>query len=208
MRKLFILILIANGLSGLSYGQGFLKMNFTQPPALTAIAGQDTLVCAGHPVILGGVPTATGGTGDYLYMWSPPDGLDDPTSANPVATLTESKSYMLSVTDERGCMAVGFISVYANPCLGINQNEISRPITVFPNPSDGIFIIQGLGSQSGKVLKIEVFNQLGQAVFSRNCNPGDLIADYELDTRIEEPGVYYLKISLSDRLFSQRLIVR
>jgi hypothetical protein len=199
---------MASGLSGVSYSQDFIRMNLTQPPQLTAISGVDTLVCTGHQVILGGVPTATGGVGDYLYMWSPPDGLDNPTSANPVATLTESKSYMLSVTDDQGCQAISFVSVFVSPCLGIDQNDINQSVHVFPNPSNGVFTIQGLDAHSNKLLGIEVLNQLGQMVFSKPCRPGDLFTDITLDTGIREPGIYYLRITLTDHLFSKRLIVR
>ncbi|GAB4333353.1 MAG: hypothetical protein Kow00127_24830 [Bacteroidales bacterium] len=43
--------------------------------------------------------TATGGSGTYSYLWSPADGLDDPTSANPVATPSETTTYTVSVND-------------------------------------------------------------------------------------------------------------
>ncbi|MFA5814966.1 MAG: T9SS type A sorting domain-containing protein [Bacteroidales bacterium] len=208
MRKLFILIVLANGLCGPNFGQGFIAMNFTQPAVLTATAGHDTLVCTGHPIILGGNPTASGGNNAYVYMWSPPDGLNDPASANPIATLSESKSYMLSVTDAQGCQAVSFISVYVDPCLGIDDNNLNQVLTVFPNPSNGVFTIQGISSLNGKLQRIEIVNQLGQIVFSRSFGTGYLVSDFEIDTKIKEPGIYFLKISLTDRLFSQRLIVR
>jgi len=208
MRKLYIFLLIICGLAQGVRSQTLIRMSLTQPPPLSAISGTDTLVCTGHAVILGGVPTATGGSGEYTYMWSPPDGLDDPTSANPVATLTESRSYMLSVTDGQGCQAVGFVSVFINPCLGIDQNGLDQAIKVFPNPSDGIFTIQGLPQFTGDLVHIQVLNQLGQEVFSKTSLPEDLRADLVLDTGLRQPGIYFLRIRLSDRLFSHKLIVR
>ncbi|TSA33892.1 MAG: T9SS C-terminal target domain-containing protein [Porphyromonadaceae bacterium] len=208
MRKLFILIVVANGLCGPNFGQRFIPMNFTQPAVLTAAAGHDTLVCRGHPIILGGNPTASGGNNSYVYLWSPPDGLNDPTLSNPIANISESKTYMLSVTDAQGCLAVSFISVYVDLCLGIDVNNLNQILTVFPNPSNGVFTIQGISSLNGKLQRIEVINQLGQIVFSRSFSIGDLVSDIEIDTKIKEPGIYFLKISLSDRLVSQRLIVR
>lgn len=208
MRKFIILLVLANGLCGANFGQEFIQMNFTQPAVLMASAGHDTLVCTGHSIILGGNPTASGGDNEYLYMWSPPDGLNDPTSSNPSATITESKSYMLSVTDAQGCQAVSFISIYVDPCTGIDYNNLNQVLTVFPNPSNGVFSIQGLSSFNGKLQRIEVINELGQIIFTTSFGAADLVSDFEIDTKIKEPGIYFLKISLSDRLVSQRLVVR
>ena len=208
MRKLILILLITSTLANSGIGQGFIPMRFSQPPALTAIAGTDTLVCTGHPVVLGGVPTASGGSNSYVYMWSPPDGLNDPTSSNPVATLTETKTFMLSVTDVQGCQAVSFITVHIDACLGIESRNLNPVLTVFPNPSNGRFTLQGIDTFSGHLESIQVFDQLGQVVFHRSYQSGDPVSDLEIDTRIQEPGVYFLKVSLSDRIVSERLVVR
>lgn len=183
-------------------------MNFNQPALLTANAGQDTVVCAGNPISLGGNPTASGGSNSYFYLWSPPEGLNDPTLSNPTVAITESTSYMLSVTDGQGCQAVSLVTLYIDPCLGINENNTGQALTVFPNPSNGVFRIEGVSSFNGKLQRIEVLNQLGQMVFDEIFRPGDILSDFEIDTKIKEAGIYFLKISLSDRVVSQRLIVR
>lgn len=53
----------------------------------------DTTVCAG-PVPIG-FPTVIPGA---TYVWSPASGLSDPNSANPVANLTQSSTYTVTVT--------------------------------------------------------------------------------------------------------------
>ncbi|MCX6223902.1 MAG: T9SS type A sorting domain-containing protein [Bacteroidia bacterium] len=208
MRKFIILIVIANGLAGLAFGQGFLRMNFTQPAALTATAGHDTLVCSNHPVVLGGNPSATGGNSSYVYLWLPTDGLNDQTSSNPTAILSETKTYTLTVTDGNGCMAISSVKVQIDECLGTNEQQLNQVITVFPNPSDGTFTISGLSSLNSQLQKIEVLNHLGQSLLTRDYKPGDLVSDLVLETNIKEPGVYFLKTTLSNRVVTQRLIVR
>jgi hypothetical protein len=205
MRKFLILLVIANGFCGPNYGQRFIEMNFNQPALLSATAGQDTVVCAGNPISLGGNPTASGGSNSYIYLWSPPEGLNDPTLSNPTATITESTSYMLSVTDGQGCQAVSLITLYIDPCLGIHENNLDQTLIVFPNPSNGVFKIEGISSFNGKLQRIEVLNQL---VFMEIFGSGDILSDFEIDTKIREAGIYILKVSLSDRVVSQRLIVR
>lgn len=208
MRKFILILLITNGLAITAFGQAYVPMNFNQATVLAAIAGTDTLVCTGHPVVLGGTPTATGGSNSYVYMWSPPDGLNDPTSSNPVATLAETKTYMLSVTDAQGCQAVSFITVHIDACLGIEARSLNPALIVFPNPSNGRFTLQGIDTFNGHLESIQVFDQLGQIVFHRGFQTGEPVSDLEIDTRIREPGIYYLKVSLTDRIVSDRLVVR
>ena len=53
--------------------------------------------CNGSPVAL--TPFVTGGTGPYTYHWSPAAGLNDSSTANPVASPTVTTTYFLTVTD-------------------------------------------------------------------------------------------------------------
>lgn len=208
MRKHILILLITNGLVLTALGQTYVPMHFTQPSVLAAVAGTDTLVCNGHPVVLGGTPTASGGSNSYVYMWSPPDGLNDPTSSNPIATLTETKTYMLSVTDAQGCQAVSFITVHIDACLGVESRNLNAALTVFPNPSNGRFTLQGMDTFNGHLESIQVYDQLGQIVFHRGFQKGETVSDLEIDTRIQEPGIYFLKVTMTDRMVSERLVVR
>ncbi|PLX10349.1 MAG: hypothetical protein C0594_05085, partial [Marinilabiliales bacterium] len=66
---------------------------------INADAGNDQSICQGGSILLGGSPTATSGS-DYInYSWSPTDGLDDPTLANPTATLSETTQFIVTVVD-------------------------------------------------------------------------------------------------------------
>jgi len=208
MKKFLIISVIVNSLAGIAFGQGFIRMEFSQPPVLSASAGTDTIACTGHPVVLGGHPSATGGDQNYYYLWTPADGLNDPTSSNPIATLTETRYYTLCVIDGGGCQAISHVNIYIDPCLGTNEQQLNQKIRVYPNPSDGVFTIDGLSSFKGQLQSIEVLNQLGQLVYSRYYEPGDPISDLVIDTQIKDPGYYFLKIKLSDKIFSQRLIIR
>ncbi len=51
----------------------------------------------GAPVQLNA--TASGGTGTYTYSWTPTEGLDDPTIANPMASPTGFATYTVTVDD-------------------------------------------------------------------------------------------------------------
>jgi autotransporter-associated beta strand protein len=70
-------------------------------PALVANAGADKNVSAAAPsTMIGGSPTASGGTGSsYSYSWSPTTGLNNPTVANPTASPATTTTYTVTVDD-------------------------------------------------------------------------------------------------------------
>ncbi len=70
---------------------------------LRANAGNDTTICAGSSVRLGGSPTAIGGTGFYSITWSAsptdPSLAGQSTSSNPVVSPTVTTTYTVVVDD-------------------------------------------------------------------------------------------------------------
>ncbi len=91
-----------NGEEVMSFGVG------VEPPC-TSIAGPDHIICAGETVQLGTgclpAPHPVDGV-DYCYAWLPTDGLDDPASAMPDATPSETTTYTVDVTTSEGELIV------------------------------------------------------------------------------------------------------
>ncbi len=84
-------------------------------PALFANAGEDSAVCVNGALILGSTPSASGGFGAYVYAWSPTTGLSNPTSGNPIATVSGNQVYSLTVTDGNNCTATDQIQITGLP---------------------------------------------------------------------------------------------
>ncbi len=61
------------------------------------VKADDEQICLGSSCQL--TATASGGTQSYTYNWSPITGLDDPTSATPIATPAETTEYTVTVFD-------------------------------------------------------------------------------------------------------------
>ena len=55
--------------------------------------------------------TPRGGDGNYTYQWSPAIGLDDPTRSDPIATLQNTTTYTVDVSDGSGLTASGQVTV-------------------------------------------------------------------------------------------------
>ncbi len=67
---------------------------------LTANAGPDLIGCLNGTLVIGGSPSATGGTPPYKYLWQPSTYLSSATVANPTVTnITSDITYTLTVTD-------------------------------------------------------------------------------------------------------------
>ena len=84
--------------------------------SLTANAGADVSVCSGSCTTLNG--SATGGSGNYGYSWSPATGLSNPNIAKPRACPTGITTYTLTVTDNT-CETTDIdqVRVTVNPCI-------------------------------------------------------------------------------------------
>ncbi len=83
---------------------------------LVADAGNDTTVCWGAQVTLNG-------KGGSLFYWWPEDGLSNPAIPNPVATVTDSVTYILTITEPGGCISKDTITLSVHADLGIDAGQ-------------------------------------------------------------------------------------
>lgn len=78
---------------------------------IVADAGADTTLCSAGSVSLNGI--ATGGNGNYTYLWSPGATLSDSTILNPSLNLSGSATFMLQVWDGYGCTSSDSVTLTA-----------------------------------------------------------------------------------------------
>jgi|AntAceMinimDraft_17_1070374.scaffolds.fasta_scaffold16744_1 gliding motility-associated-like protein len=95
-------------------------------PNPTANAGTDRSICDGDNTLIGGSPTASGGTPSYTYTWSPSTGLSSVMASNPTANPTNNITYSLTVIDANGCTDTDdiTISIYAAPNINFSANVV------------------------------------------------------------------------------------
>lgn len=118
-------------------------------------------------------------------------------------TVTDGTQTELSM-DEMAFEADGMVGSLAEPkilCFGttrVDENELSK-VLVYPNPSNGVFNIQGQG-----VRKIEVFNAFGQAVVSEETGNDHL----QIDLSRYADGCYMLRVVTDNGISNRQLIKR
>jgi gliding motility-associated-like protein len=92
-------------------------------PLPIANAGADVLICYGTATTLGGQPAASGASSPYSYKWYPAHRLNNPALANPVAQPDTTTTYILTVTDAKGCSSYDTIVVTVNPATVLNAGS-------------------------------------------------------------------------------------
>ncbi len=117
-------------------------------------AGPDRSIFAGDSITLQPTVVAENPT----YLWSPAEGLTDPTLLNPVCFIAQDQTYTLEVTSQFGCTASDDVSVRL-------ISGIYVPTAFTPN-GDGLndlWRVSGIDPTFGAVAM--VFNVYGQQVY-------------------------------------------
>jgi gliding motility-associated-like protein len=124
-------------------------------PRVPAFAGRDTVVVVGQPLSL----NASGG---FYYLWTPPDGLNNPNIKNPVADLNDDTRLILKVTTLEGCYAYDTLNIRVFK----TEPDIFVPTAFTPN-NDGLNDLLTpipVGVESIDFFRIH--NRWGQEVFA------------------------------------------
>jgi hypothetical protein len=70
---------------------------------VTADAGPDKQVCSGSATTIGSSSAPSTGFAPFIYSWTPSTGLSATNIATPTATVSSNSTYIVTVTDARGC---------------------------------------------------------------------------------------------------------
>lgn len=139
--------------------------------------------------------TVTGGTSPYTYVWTNgAASIEDPSG------LTGNQTYMVTVTDAKGCTDT--LSVFVGSVLTIDELINSNAISVYPVPNNGKFNVAFSGL-NGNVEMI-VVNALGQSVYTSQLSSTKA---HEIDITLFDKGVYTLIFKSNDGKSAVRRVV-
>ena len=161
----------------------------TQPDSLIVTAAEDQTIFKGFTAPLG-VLSVTGGLGDVTYYWSPDESVDEPASPNTTATPPETTDYIITVTDENGCIATDTLRVQ------VDVNLYAFPEAFLPNGSNMINrIFLPVTSATVQLLKLQIFNRWGQLM---SDNPSGWDGRHKGDLQPMDTYVYQAVLQLPD----------
>jgi hypothetical protein len=206
MKKLLFLFAVWVFLAGTGYTQIHqIVFNHTPPPVAVVSAGPDTMISWGSTYVL--PANVTGGTAPFTYLWQPGTYLNDSTILNPVftvpATGIPAEVLTFTVTDSKGCVSTDQVTI--NTYINFIGELDSPPIKVFPNPSQGLILIEGLPSTEGETV-VSCYSLPGGLLFRRALTSSG--GTLEIDLRPVVPGFYMLSVQHGDHRYMQKIVIQ
>lgn len=192
-------VTIVDNLSCTATDQITIVMN----PVPLVEAGRNLNARSGESVMIGGTPTAIG-NGPFIYEWTPANGLNYSNIPNPITQSPFTATYIVKVTDGKGCSASDNVTV--SRTTGIDENQMTNvKFTIFPNPTEDYCTIQSEYIPNG-VYCITLLNSLGATVKSIDA---DVLTNHilmKMDmTRITK-GIYILAIQSSENSWRYKIL--
>ncbi|MES2566150.1 MAG: M43 family zinc metalloprotease [Bacteroidota bacterium] len=156
-------------------------INVIQSPTIGATASS-TLICNGQTSTL----TGSGATN---YTWSPSANLSSSTGSVVISSAVNTTTYTVTGNDGT-CSSNNTIVLTVSSCTGLNNLLSTNDITLFPNPSKGMFTITNTSSTDK--FEVIITNTLGQMVIQESA---ENVNQMSLDLSKHSKGIYYAKVT-------------
>jgi PKD repeat protein len=126
------------------------------------------------------------------YQWQF-NSIDIPGATNQSCIITQTGLYGVTITDQNGCLSSSTAFVVLN---GIYSAFSGSNVSLYPNPSNGKFVVKGWSVIVMDEFAIEVINLLGQIIYS---SKEKFSASFEkaIDLRKYGSGCFFLRIGVS-----------
>lgn len=126
------------------------------------------------------------------YMWTPPQTLDDPFSATPIATPDTTTIYTLKVTDGLGCTGVDTTIVYVRTKI-CEEPYIFIPNTFTPDGDNTNDVLYVRGFYIDEV-EFYIYNRWGELVFESHNKSQGWNGTYKGELLRTDVFGYYVKV--------------
>ena len=162
-------------------------------PSVSAAASSSVVCVDDADVSLIGTPI--GG------VWSGPgvNGL----LFSPTAAGVGLQSAVYSYTDINGCEGMDSVSIQVNACVGLAENILANGVSVYPNPSYGIFQLNFDNMPSSKG-ELEIYNASGEKVYTAS----NIKQQMQIDLSALPTGIYFVQVYDGTKIYNQKIIVQ
>ncbi|MFK8006663.1 MAG: HYR domain-containing protein [Saprospiraceae bacterium] len=146
--------------------------------------------------------TIEGGVGGYSYAWELNGVIistdEDLTNAAP-------GDYLLTVTDDNGCVVVSNIITIEAPTSVIDPS-LEKHITMMPNPTDGMFMIK-LDLPQVSDVQVRIYDITGKEIMT---SPKQSVFENQLEFNLASftNGVYIVKVTVDDAVLAKRIVLQ
>lgn len=165
-------------------------------PNITTIL-PDTICNIHSPISLaatpsGGILSGDGVVNDTLYP-----------SLSGIENVTIYYDYTDPIT---GCSAYTTKNVYVDICNSIQEYFSPEAISMFPNPADNEININFYFRYENN-LSIDLYNCMGQLIYSDNQNKFSGLQSYKINTSTFLGGFYLIKFNFKNKTFTNKIII-
>lgn len=162
---------------------GIDRITVTVRPQIIANAGNDTAIVIGQPLQLKA-------TGSEFFAWSPENGLNHPSAADPIALIDRNISYVLKAYNAEGCFDMDTINVQVFKTMP----DIFVPNAFIPGSINNELRPKAVGLASLDYFR--VFNRWGQMVFQTSTLGKGW--NGQVNGQVQSNGTYVWMISGTD----------
>ncbi|MBA2422606.1 MAG: T9SS type A sorting domain-containing protein [Chitinophagales bacterium] len=172
--------------------------------------GSDTLILADYITVYDTPPFPTISQNGNTLTASPADSyqwqfnsIDVTGATNQNYEATQSGLYTVIITDSNGCTNSATIDVVFT---GMENLSLASNLFIYPNPSNGNFVIELLSELKGEEISVEIFNAIGQLVFSYQERFDNSPYKKEIDLSPQATGVYLIRLKTETDFINQKMI--
>lgn len=152
--------------------------------------------------------TTTGGFPGISYQWVPTTGLSDPTLESPILTFdTTVTSYTVTATDANGCISTDVLTIDFS-VSAVDRRLLPVNLSIFPNPSDGVFHMSLKGRPLGDDLEIRVLDMVGRELYSEGGIRFTGELEKDLDLQALGAGIYFVSLRAGNAQTAQKLVIK
>jgi hypothetical protein len=147
-------------------------------------------------------PLITGPTAGFTYSWTVPASASVTSLTQPTIVVNTAGIYTITVTNAlTSCATTTIVNVTV--CAGLTQNNLeNNGIKIFPNPNNGVFIVEFDELASNSV--IEIYTSLGVLI-----NKQTLISTKStLNLENAANGLYFIYVNSGEKAIKVSKIVK
>jgi hypothetical protein len=145
-------------------------------------------------------------TNAVSYNWTFGDTSPGSTSANPSHTYTANGTYTVTLTATGPCGSDTYTFVVTITQVGLQDNDLSQTLSLYPNPNDGNFTLS-FDFTTQKDVTIEVMDVRGRIVYSDMEN-NIMSYNKQIGLTDAESGMYFVRIITSEGVVTEKVTIQ
>jgi hypothetical protein len=152
--------------------------------------GAPVLSVSGNTMICLGQTTTLTASGASTYTWSSGD-----STAAVILSPGSTSSYTVTGGDSV-CNSQAIVTISVSACTSVDEVKVPDHITVYPNPSNGIFIVRMMDASTH--FEIELIDSAGQEVWQQVIDRKETL----IKPNTLAKGLYYYSVKDKERIVS------